>query len=71
MKQKKYYIELAEDIIDGHIPGNNILIKILSAPDSEIPAMLAGADLIREKYFGREIHLCTICNGKSGKCSED
>ena len=33
--------------------------------------MLAGADLIRERYFGREIHLCTICNGKSGKCSED
>ncbi|MFC1839721.1 biotin synthase BioB [Thermodesulfobacteriota bacterium] len=71
MKNKKYYIELAEDIIDGNIPDNNILKKILSTPDSEITAMLAGADLIREKYFGREIHLCTICNGKSGKCSED
>ena len=71
MKHKKYYIELAEDIIDGNIPDNNILKKILSTPDSEITALLAGADLIRERYFGREIHLCTICNGKSGKCSED
>lgn len=71
MDFKKYYIELAEDIIEGNKPDNNILKGILSAPDSDITAMLAGADLIREKYFGREIHLCTICNGKSGKCSED
>lgn len=71
MKKRKYYIELAEKIIDGNIPDNNILKKILSTPDSEAAAMFAGADLIREKYFGREIHLCTICNGKSGKCSED
>ena len=71
MNNRKYYIELAKEIIDGNIPENNIIKKILSAPDSEISAVLAGADLIRENYFGREIHLCTICNGKSGKCSED
>lgn len=71
MENRKYYIELAEEIIDGNIPDNNILKKILSIPDSAAVAMLAGADLIREEYFGREIHLCTICNGKSGKCSED
>ena len=33
--------------------------------------ILNGADLIRDHYFGKEIHLCTICNGKSGRCSED
>ena len=30
-----------------------------------------GANRIRKAHFGSEIHLCTICNGKSGKCSED
>lgn len=71
MDSKKYYIELAEDIINGNETDNNILKKILSAPGSDLTALLAGADMIRERYFGREIHLCTICNGKSGKCSED
>jgi biotin synthase len=27
--------------------------------------------MIRDFHFHREIHLCTICNAKSGRCSED
>jgi len=71
MKNNKYYIELAEDIVKGKRPDNTIYKDILSTPDSEIAVMLAGADMLRDHYFGRKIHLCTICNGKSGKCSED
>ena len=62
---------LAEDIINNRQPGNDTYKEILLAPDSEIMAILNGSDMIRDHYFGKEIHLCTICNGKSGRCSED
>jgi len=39
--------------------------------DKDVLSLLAGVDLIRNHYFKNRIHLCTICNGKSGKCSED
>ena len=33
--------------------------------------LLAGADRIRRQYVGNEVHLCSIVNAKSGRCSED
>lgn len=71
MKDKRYYIDLAEDVIDEKIHDGTVYREILSVPDSEITALLNGADMIRNRFFGRKIHLCTICNGKSGRCSED
>lgn len=71
MKNKKHYIELAQNILEEKIPDNSVFLKILSAPDSDIPAIMNGADMIRDHYFSNKIHLCTITNGKSGKCSED
>ncbi len=71
MKNSRYYIELAEDILEGKFPDDSEYLKILSATDADLPAIMTGAGMIREKYSGRKIHLCTICNGKSGKCSED
>jgi len=68
---RKEFLLLAEDIIKGKLPENDIYREILRTHDNDILGMLNGADLIREKYFGKEIHLCTICNGKSGRCSED
>jgi biotin synthase len=70
MDRKKFYT-IAEDIIEGKIPDNDIYKELLMTPDHEISGMLCGADMIRDHYFGKEVHLCTICNGKSGKCSED
>ncbi|MFC1532581.1 biotin synthase BioB [Thermodesulfobacteriota bacterium] len=68
---KKDLIVLAEDIIEGKIPGNKKYKELLSIPDQDVFNILVGADIIRDFYFGRKVHLCTICNGKSGKCSED
>jgi biotin synthase len=70
MKRKDFLL-LAEDIINNRFPGNDEYGEILQTPDNDIPGMLNGADLIRDHFFGKEIHLCTICNGKSGRCSED
>jgi biotin synthase len=71
MKNHRYYIELAEDILKGKAQDNSTYLKILSASDDELLSIMGGADMLRQKSFGMRIHLCTICNGKSGKCSED
>ncbi len=69
--EKKYYLKLAKEIIDGNTPGNTQYLNILKTPDRDILGMLNGADSIRAHFFCREVHLCAICNAKSGKCSED
>jgi biotin synthase len=68
---KKEYLLLAEDAINKKMPNDDVCKEILQTPDSGIIGLLNGADLIRSRFFGNEIHLCTICNGKSGRCSED
>ncbi len=68
---KRDILTLAEEIIGGGTPDNKRYRELLATPDNEIFGMLCGADMVRDYYFGREIHLCTICNGKSGRCSED
>jgi biotin synthase len=68
---RKDFLLLAEDIINKRTPDNDVYKEILLTPDVEIMGLLNGADLIRDHFFGDEIHLCTICNGKSGRCSED
>lgn len=70
MNQKEL-LTLAETIINSGIPAEEQYRTIAGISESHILAFLAGADMIRDHYFGRKIHLCTICNGKSGRCSED
>jgi len=68
---RRYFVSLSKEIIDGKIHDNNIYKDILSIPDNDVHCVINGAEIIRDFYFGGEIHLCTICNGKSGRCSED
>ena len=64
-------MDLAEDIMAGNPPREDRYLALADLPASKVSAMLAGADAIRNRYFGRQVHLCTICNGKSGRCSEN
>lgn len=65
------YFNLANAIIKGNTPDSTEFAKIAHLTDDTVFQLLPGANLIRSTYFKNEIHLCTICNGKSGKCSED
>lgn len=65
------YIHIAKNIIDGQRPENNVYHLLSLTEDKDVFKLMAGADLIRDTFFKREIHLCAICNGKSGMCSED
>ncbi len=68
---RKTLFTLAEDIINGNPPDIKVYEALAITPDCDAFMLLPGADMIRDFYFGREIHLCYISNGKSGRCSED
>ncbi len=67
MNRKALYT-LAENILTGITPDSDQYKALANIPDSDAFMLLTGADMIREQYFGKEVHLCMICNGKSGKC---
>lgn len=39
--------------------------------DAELGSLMAAADRIRRHFVGPDVHLCSIVNAKSGRCSED
>ena len=60
---------LAKKIIDGYrITRGNDLSLFLTAPLDELSE---GARMIQERFCGKHIDLCTIINGRSGRCGED
>ncbi|WP_320042546.1 biotin synthase BioB [uncultured Desulfobacter sp.] len=65
------YIDIAKNIIDGQRLENTVYHHLALTEDKDVFELMAGADLIRDTFFKREIQLCSICNGKSGMCSED
>ncbi|VBB47934.1 Biotin synthase [uncultured Desulfatiglans sp.] len=69
--QTRQSIDLAERILAGENPGSEAYQALAALPDEEVMNVLPGADILREKHSGRTVHLCTILNAKSGRCSED
>lgn len=62
-------IKLAEEIIGGRrLKRGEELSFLLTC---ELKSLCEGADRIRKAFCGDVVDLCTIINGRSGKCSED
>ena len=62
-------ITLAQEIIDGRrITREDDLSFFLTC---DLDELCKGADMIREKFIGDKVDLCSIINGRSGKCPED
>ena len=68
---RKTLLTFAEAIMAGSIPDVEKYKALAAIPDRDVLNLLPGAAMIREFYFDSEIHICTICNGKSGRCTED
>ena len=71
--QKRYEymppIELAEENINGRrIKRQDDLTFFL---DCDLDELCEGADRIRKHFVGDKVDLCSIINGRSGKCQED
>lgn len=61
--------ELAEEIIAGRRMGRKDDLSFLIEGDLE--PLKQVADRIRERLCGNHVQLCTIINGRAGRCSED
>ena len=61
--------ELAQEIIDGRrITREDDLSFFLTC---DLEELCKGADRIREAFVGNKVDLCSIINGRSGRCPED
>lgn len=63
--------DLAHRVASGGTPDDGVLDRLAGIPEADALRLAAGADIIRERHFGKSVHLCTIVNAKSGNCSED
>lgn len=67
----KSCLDLAESLLRGEVLDVKDYRALLMIPDEEVFSLIPGADRLRRARFGKQVHLCTIVNGKSGRCSED
>ena len=68
---RKEWLNLAHKVMTGTAVDPDQLRELAQLPCEDVFNLLPGVDMIREHFFGRRIHLCAICNIKSGACSED
>jgi len=61
--------KLAEEIIAGKRLTRNYNLEFLLT--TNLKELCSGANKIREKLCGEKVDLCTIINGRSGRCSEN
>lgn len=60
--------KLKQDILNGYKIKKNEALRLYG---EDLDTLLKIADEIREAFVGDAIDLCSIINGKSGKCSEN
>ncbi len=63
--------QLAQKIIDGYELTYEDALKLSQIKEAALEDLLFCADRIRKYFKGNSIHLCSIINAKSGRCSED
>ena len=62
-------IALAKEVIEGRKFNKSEDLTFFFTCD--LKELCLGADMIREHFVGDHVDLCSIINGKSGKCPED
>lgn len=60
---------LAQEIIDGRRLTRQDDLKAFLTCD--LQALCEGADKIRKHFVGERVDLCSIINGRSGRCPEN
>ncbi|MDY6822951.1 MAG: biotin synthase BioB [Thermodesulfobacteriota bacterium] len=71
LNSREALLDLAREVKDGVVPDMDTCLALMAVPEENALWLCAGADMLREARFGRTVHLCVICNGRSGRCSED
>jgi len=65
------WIGLADRALAGDAPTRAESLAILQAPDDEMPAIVAAAHRLRQRFFGNTVKINFLVNIKSGICPED
>lgn len=68
-KEGNKVLKLAEEIIKGRRINREDDLSVFITAD--LNDLCQGADRIREHFVGDKVDLCSIINGRSGKCPED
>jgi biotin synthase len=55
----------------GHPISAELALSVLCSRARDLPPLLAAATMLRERYFGNTLSLCSILNARSGGCTED
>ena len=59
-------------VLEDRRPANReLLLQLAQLPASEVPALLALADAVREQHCGNGVNVEVLYNAKKGGCSED
>lgn len=71
MKNTEFIMEVGQQVLAGKSITMEQVVALSRILDKDLPFLLAMADKIRQQYIGDEVDLCTIVNGRSGKCTEN
>jgi len=69
-------IDLIADLERRVLDGGEVTVDegtrlLEETTDAELGTLMAAADRLRRHFVGADVHLCSIVNAKSGRCSED
>jgi len=62
---------VAEAVLSGGEVDRVTALRILAAPDADVPALLRATFRVRTHHHGRRVKLCLLRNARSGLCPED
>lgn len=71
---KNYIKQITGQVLEGEEIDCQAARKLINIEEDKrelIEGILEGANLIRKKFVGDKADLCSIINGKSGRCSEN
>jgi biotin synthase len=63
--------DLADLVLDGGTLERDAALRVLTAPDADVPSLLRATARVRERFHGRRVKLCLLRNARSGLCPED
>ena len=63
--------ELKEKVLAGNEVTKEEALALYNLPEEDLKELCKAADELREHFCNNVFDMCTIINGKSGKCSEN